>query len=219
MKFQDVDQLCRGSALGRCRMGFLAGAGWESLRALLVERVELEATVVTDGWAAYLKVTDGRHVHEPFVITGSGWEAHELPPAVHRVASLAERWLLGTHQGGVEPGHPPAYLDEFTFASAAADRAHAGHKIRLESHIGHQDMICLTIALVKPVAARHRADLRRSGWPAAGHLRPGARRGPRSHPATPRNRFSRGERWRGEARSDGCDAGRTAPRTADLRPG
>jgi hypothetical protein len=34
---------------------------------------------------------------------------------VHRVASLAQRWLLGTHQGGVKPGHLQAYLDEFTF--------------------------------------------------------------------------------------------------------
>jgi hypothetical protein len=24
------------------------------------------------------------------------------PPAVHRVASLLQRWLLGTHQGGVD---------------------------------------------------------------------------------------------------------------------
>jgi hypothetical protein len=34
---------------------------------------------------------------------------------VHRVASLAQRWLLGTHQGGVKPGHMQAYLDEFAF--------------------------------------------------------------------------------------------------------
>ena len=49
------------------------------------------------------------------MVAGSGWDAHELLPAVHRVASLAERWLLGTHQGGVKQGHLPAYLDEFTF--------------------------------------------------------------------------------------------------------
>ena len=49
------------------------------------------------------------------MIAGSGWDAHELLPAVHRVASLTKRWLLGTHQGGVKPGHLPTYLDEFTF--------------------------------------------------------------------------------------------------------
>ncbi len=34
---------------------------------------------------------------------------------MHRVASLAKRWLLGTHQGGVKPAHLGAYLDEFAF--------------------------------------------------------------------------------------------------------
>jgi hypothetical protein len=36
-------------------------------------------------------------------------------PAVHRVASLLKRWLLGTHQGAVRPEHLNDYLDEFTF--------------------------------------------------------------------------------------------------------
>ena len=34
-------------------------------------------------------------------------------PAVHRVASLAKRWLLGTHQGAIDDAHLPDYLDEF----------------------------------------------------------------------------------------------------------
>ncbi len=36
-------------------------------------------------------------------------------PAVHRIASLAKRWLLGTHQGSVDDAHLPSYLDEFVF--------------------------------------------------------------------------------------------------------
>ena len=36
-------------------------------------------------------------------------------PGVHRVASLAERWLLGTHQGSVDEAHLPVYLNEFVF--------------------------------------------------------------------------------------------------------
>jgi hypothetical protein len=36
-------------------------------------------------------------------------------PAVHRVASLLKRWLLGTHQGAVSANHLDYYLDEFTF--------------------------------------------------------------------------------------------------------
>jgi ISXO2-like transposase domain len=34
---------------------------------------------------------------------------------VYRVASLAKRWLLGTHQGSVDDAHLPGYLDEFVF--------------------------------------------------------------------------------------------------------
>ena len=36
-------------------------------------------------------------------------------PRVHLVASLLKRWLIGTHQGGVEHQHLDYCLDEFTF--------------------------------------------------------------------------------------------------------
>ena len=36
-------------------------------------------------------------------------------PAVHRVASLLKRWLLGTHQGSVTAAYLDAYLNEFAF--------------------------------------------------------------------------------------------------------
>jgi hypothetical protein len=36
-------------------------------------------------------------------------------PGVHRVASLLQRWLLGTHHGRVGHEHLDAYLNEFTF--------------------------------------------------------------------------------------------------------
>ena len=41
--------------------------------------------------------------------------AHEVMPRVHTVASLLKRWLLGTHQGGIQQQHLDYYLDEFTF--------------------------------------------------------------------------------------------------------
>jgi transposase-like protein len=105
----------RGTALGRCRLAVLEDAGRRSLRRFLVERVAPGATVVTDGWPAYPTATAGLYNHEQIVLRGSGADAHEVLPRVHRVASLVKRWLLGTHQGGVKPGHLPAYLDEFTF--------------------------------------------------------------------------------------------------------
>jgi hypothetical protein len=42
-------------------------------------------------------------------------EDGRLLPAVHRVASLAKRWLLGTHQGSADRAHVAACLNEFVF--------------------------------------------------------------------------------------------------------
>ena len=36
-------------------------------------------------------------------------------PGMHGVASLLKRWLLGTHQGAVQPTQLDYYLDEFAF--------------------------------------------------------------------------------------------------------
>lgn len=44
-----------------------------------------------------------------------GEDPGELLPAVHRVASLAKRWLLGTHQGSVDEAHLQSYLNEFVY--------------------------------------------------------------------------------------------------------
>lgn len=41
----------------------------------------------------------------------------------HRVASLVQRWILGTHRGAVSHDELDYYLDEFTFASTAATHA------------------------------------------------------------------------------------------------
>ena len=45
----------------------------------------------------------------------SGPEALRLLPGVHKVSSLAKRWLLGTHQGSVDDAHLPSFLNEFVF--------------------------------------------------------------------------------------------------------
>ena len=85
------------------------------LRNVLLAHVEPGSTVITDGWPSYPPACSTDYVHEPLVVSGSGHKAHELLPAVHRVASLVKRWLEGTHQGGVQPAHLQAYLDEFAF--------------------------------------------------------------------------------------------------------
>ena len=52
------------------------------------------------------------YLHSKTVLSASGDPAHVAMPAVHRVASLLKRWLLGTHQGSVAPEHLQAYVTE-----------------------------------------------------------------------------------------------------------
>src|SRR6266511_3355971 len=104
--------------LGRCRMAPLADASAASLHAFVAAHVEPGATVVTDGWQGYRGLDRLGYVHDrrsQRAARARGDDPGELLPAVHRVASLAKRWLLGTHQGSVEEVHLQSYLDEFVF--------------------------------------------------------------------------------------------------------
>jgi len=104
--------------LGRCRMAPLADASAASLHALVTDHVEPGATVVTDGWQGYRGLDRLGYVHDrrsQRATRARGDDPGELLPAVHRVASLAKRWLLGTHQGSVDEAHLLSYLNEFVF--------------------------------------------------------------------------------------------------------
>ena len=69
--------------------------------------------MITDGWQAYRQATVGHCLHQRR--PAAGREANTTLPGVHRIASLAKRWLLGTHQGSVDDAQLPSYLDEFVF--------------------------------------------------------------------------------------------------------
>ena len=104
--------------LGRCRMAPLADASAASLHAFVADHVEPGATVVTDGWQGYRGLDRLGYVHDrrsQRAARARGDDPGELLPAVHRVASLAKRWLLGTHQGSVDEAHLLSYLNEFVF--------------------------------------------------------------------------------------------------------
>ncbi len=108
----------QGRGLGRCRMAPLSDASSASLHAFIAEHVEPGATVITDACQGYRGLEAAGYVHDrrsQRAARAAGEDPHELLPAVHRVASLLKRWLLGTHQGAVEPSHLPVYLDEFVF--------------------------------------------------------------------------------------------------------
>ena len=94
-------------------MAWLQDASGDTLRVFLTDHVQQGATVITDGWAPYRPATKDRYTHERVVQPGT--KASELLPGVHRIASLVQRWLLGTHQGAVNESHLSLYLDEFVF--------------------------------------------------------------------------------------------------------
>ena len=103
---------------GRCRMLPLADASAASLHAFVRDHIEPGARAITDGWQGYRgleKLGYGHDRRSQRAARALGEDPDQLLPAVHRVASLAKRWLLGTHQGSVDDAHLPSYLNEFAF--------------------------------------------------------------------------------------------------------
>lgn len=101
--------------LGRVRMRRVPTVEAVSLAPFVAQAVEPGASVLTDGWSAYRGLSHLGYDHVVINQSASPYPAHVLMPAVHRVASLLKRWLLGTYQGGVSQEHLDYYLDEFTF--------------------------------------------------------------------------------------------------------
>jgi len=100
---------------GRVRLRRIPDASGASLVPFVREVVEPGSVILTDGWGGYNEVPDHGYTRKKTVLSSSGDPAHVVMPAVHRVASLLKRWLLGTHQGAVRPEQLDHYLDEFTF--------------------------------------------------------------------------------------------------------
>ena len=99
-------------------MEILPDAPAGSLHPFLTRYVEPGATVITDGWMGYHGIAGLGYAHvrrSQRAARARGEDPGKLLPGVHRVASLAKRWLLGTHQGSVEDAHLQSYLDEFCF--------------------------------------------------------------------------------------------------------
>jgi hypothetical protein len=100
---------------GRVRLCRIPDVSGDSLVPFVCDAVEAGALVRTDGWGGYNDLPKHGYDREQVVISNSGDPAHVSMPAVHRVAALLKRWLLGTHQGSVRPSHLDYYLDEFAF--------------------------------------------------------------------------------------------------------
>jgi len=121
-----VERRPRGRGYGRVRLGIIPNrSGWE-LRRFIRATVEPGTLVITDGLSAYSRALAGYKHQICNESAPDADPAHESLPGVHRVFSLAERWLLGTHQGGVQPEHLQEYLDEFAFRWNRRNTRHRG---------------------------------------------------------------------------------------------
>jgi len=103
-----------GKKLGRIRLTVIKDASAESFTPFITENIEKGSNLITDGWSGFSGIeTEGyeRTIYKQSVATTDD----EKLPHVHLVISLLKRWLLGTHQGAVEPKYLQSYLDEYVF--------------------------------------------------------------------------------------------------------
>ena len=166
--------------LGRCRMAILADASSASLHPFIGGHVEPGATVITDAWQGYRGIDElgyHRDRRSQRAARLRGDDPHALLPGVHRVASLAKRWLLGTHQGSVDEEHLQAYLDEFVFRfnrRTSRSRGLVFYRV-LELAVGHEPVRYRDL-IVNPQPKAH-PPTGRAGWGHPPSLnRPAARR-------------------------------------------
>ena len=121
--------------------------------------------------------------HERTIMRKQHDPAHVVMPGVHRVASLLQRWLLGTHQGAVGPEHLDAYLNEFTFRfNRRSSRRRGMLFYRLLEQSIAADPIAYSSLITNPTATGRAAPHHH-----ARPRRPGTRRLPPRERQTPGN--------------------------------
>lgn len=100
---------------GRIRVQRLNSSKRKDLEPFVADSIELGSKVNTDGASAYKHLSEMGYEHHINVHLGSDIPAHKSMPGVHRVASLLQRWVLGTHHGAIKPNQLDYYLDEYVF--------------------------------------------------------------------------------------------------------
>jgi len=108
-------EMLQPKGFGRIRIQQIAEGDYEHLLPFIKESVRPGAIIHSDGSPAYRKLDAAGYGHRQTVHLGSDIPAHESMPGVHRVASLLQRWMMGTHHGAVQPRQLDYYLDEFVF--------------------------------------------------------------------------------------------------------
>jgi len=101
--------------MGSARMKVIPDVKAESLVPFIVERVDVDATVATDGWAGFNEVERLGYHRERHVSKGPRNGAfHPVLDAVHLMISNLKTWLRGRFHG-VSRKYLPTYVGEFMY--------------------------------------------------------------------------------------------------------
>ena len=114
----------KDKGIGRIRLRRVNDVSGASLLPFVQSAVMPGAVVQTDGWSGYSGLTSAGYKHEVTVVSAGIDLAHVVMPRVHNVAALLKRWLLGTHQGGVQLCISTTTLTSSLSGSIGADRKH-----------------------------------------------------------------------------------------------
>jgi transposase-like protein len=163
-------EIIEPKGFGRCRMTPVTDASAESLLAFVSANVEPRATVITDAWQGYRGLERKGYIHDrrsQRAASARGEDPAALLPGVHRIASLAKRWLLGTHQGAVDAAHLPSYLNEFVFRfnrRRSRSRGMLFYRV-LELAVAHSPVRYRDLALTKGPKAKRPKPPGKRGHP------------------------------------------------------
>jgi len=108
-------EILHPKGFGRIRIRQIDSGDHENLMPFIKASIRPGTIIHSDGSAAFRELEENGYKHRQTVHLGSSTPAHESMPGVHRVASLLQRWMMGTHHGAVQPRHLDYYLDEYVF--------------------------------------------------------------------------------------------------------
>jgi hypothetical protein len=107
----------RGHGSGRARMELIGDVSADSLCGFVADNVEAAASVRTDAWQGFMRLSRMGYDHEPRSQRAGrvlGQDAADAVPRAHRLISNLKTWLRGTHRGVAEH-QLQVYIDEFVF--------------------------------------------------------------------------------------------------------
>lgn len=99
---------------GRLRLQVVKDRSAKALETFVVENVEPQSQIITDGQVGYDGLGGMGYGHKPVVLGGDPEKTDKALPMIHLVFANLKAWLLGTHHG-VSQQHLQAYLNEFVF--------------------------------------------------------------------------------------------------------